>query len=174
MFKSFEEDKVLRFREFDDARDFVENFKDDKDTYESIDYMINHKEYYFLLKNILKQLNTKKNILAYLFFNMPCLKREEDLGLIIDILKNSDEILKKIIIDYIKSCENREFAKKIFESGLKVEAIEICKKFPDIERYLKEKLKNEKDLNVLKKAIEFFEIYDEDYVEKLKDKLGNK
>jgi len=174
MFKEFEEDRIFRFREFDEARGFIENFKDDKDTYESIDYMISHKEYYFLLKNILKQLNTKKNIFAYIFFNMPCLKREEDLELIIDILKNSNEILKKIIIDYIKSCENREFAKKIFESGLKIEAIEICKNFPDIKEYLKENLANEKSIDVIKKAIEFFELYDKEFNKILKDKVENK
>ncbi|GAB6074294.1 hypothetical protein [Nautilia lithotrophica] len=174
MFKSFEEEKIFRFKEFDEAREFIENFRDNKDTFEAIDYMINHKEYYFLLKNIINQLNTKKSILAYLFFNLPCLKREEDLELIIQILKKADNILKKIVIDYVKSCNNEEFAKIIFESGLKEEAIEIFKKFPNLEKYLKKKLLNEKDIKVLKKAIEFFEIYDEKYIEKLKEKIANK
>ena len=174
MFKEFEEEKIFRFKEFDEARGYIENFKDNKDTYEAIDYMINHREYYFLLKNVAKQIKTKKNILAYLFFNLPCLKRDEDLEKIITILKNADEILKKIVIDYIKSCRNEKFAMRIYESGLKTEAIEIFKKFPNLEEYLKEKLKNEKDLSVLNKAVEFFEIYDDEFAGKLKDKLGNK
>jgi len=174
MFKEFEEDRIFRFKEFDEAREFIENFNDTKDTYEAVDYMISHKEYYFLLKNVYKQLNAKKSILAYLFFNLPCLKRDEDLALIIEILKKADDVLKKIVIDYIKSCNNEEFAKKIFESGLKTEAIEIFKKFPDLEEYLKEKLTNEENIDVIKKAIEFFEIYDEKFIKKLKDKIGDK
>lgn len=174
MFKGFEEDKIFRFKEFDEARIYIENFKDDKDTFEAVDYMINHKEYYFLLKNVLKQIDTKKNILAYLFFNLPCLKREEDLDLLIKIVKRSDRILKKIVIDYIKSCNNEEFAKKMYERGLKTEAVEILKKFPGCVKYLKEKLSGEQDEEVIKKAVEFFEIYDEEYAKKLKEKLGNK
>ena len=173
MFKGFEEEKFFRFKEFDEARKYIENFQDDRDTYEAIDYMINHREYYFLLKNVVKQIDTKKNILAYLFFNLPCLKRDEDLEKIITILKKADEILKKIVIDYIKSCRNEKFAVRIYESGLKTEAIEVFKKFPNLEEYLKEKLKKERDLNVLKKAVEFFEIYDDEFAEKLKDKLAN-
>jgi hypothetical protein len=173
MFREFEEDKIFRFKEFDEARGYIEEFKDDKNTFEAIDYMINHREYYFLLKNVVKQINAKKNILAYLFFNLPCLKREEDLAMIIVILKKADEILKKIVIDYIKSCNNEEFAKKIFKSGLKAEAIEIFKKFPNLCGFLKEKIENENDKKVLKKAVEFFEIYDDEFAEKLKDKLGN-
>jgi len=173
MFAKFEEEPIFRFKEFDEARVYIENFQDNKDTFEAIDYMINHKEYYFLLKNILNQPNLKKSILSYLFFNLPCLKREEDLEILIQILQHIDQIGKNIIIDYIKTCNNIDFAKKLYLHNLKIEAIEIFKKFPNLEEFLKQKLLNETDKNVLKKSMEFFKIYDENYITVLKEKLGN-
>jgi len=143
MFASFHEEPIFRFREFDEARGFIEDLQDNKDTYEAIDYMINHKEYYFLLKNLKAQLN-KSKIGVYIFLNLPCLKREDDLELIEYMLKHSDEVLKEGIVDYLKSCKNFNFARKIFEDGLEDEAIEVLKLIPEGIEYLKEHLKDER------------------------------
>ncbi len=164
MFKKFEEKNFYRFKEFDEARKFIEDFSYSKDTFEAIDYMINHKEYYFLLKNILKQLPDER-IVEYVFFNLPCLKREEDLDVLIHLLSRYS-----VVKNYIKSCKNMEFAKKIYESGFKEDAIDIFKYIPDISEWLKEKIKNE-DIGIKKKAMEFFEIFDEEYAKKLKKEV---
>ncbi|WP_456470286.1 hypothetical protein [Caminibacter sp.] len=168
MFREFKEERFHRFKEFDEAREFIEKFSYSKDTFDAIDYMINHKEYYFLLKNILRQLPDER-IVEYVFFNLPCLKREEDLNILISLLTKYP-----VVKNYIKSCKNREFAKKIYESGLKKDAIDIFKYIPDISEWLKEKIKDE-DADIKKKAIEFFEIFDEKFAEKLKKevKSGN-
>ena len=173
MFKQFEEEKIFRFKEFDEARVYIENLQDSKDTFEAIDYMINHKEYYFLLKNVLLQTDAKISVIAYLFYNLPCLKRENDLEVIEKILKIANEKLQSIIIDYLKTCKNEEFAKRMYLNGLKKEAIEIFKVLPNISNWLKNVLKNESK-DIKKKALEFFEIYDEEYLQKLKDELGDK
>ena len=173
MFKEFKEEKIFRFKEFDEARGFIENLKDNKNTFEAIDYMINHKEYYFLLKNVLLQADAKINVISYLFYNLPCLKREDDLEVIEKILKIANEKLKSIIIDYLKTCKNEEFAKKLYLDGLKEEAIEIFKVLPNVSEWLKNKLKNESK-DIKRKALEFFEIYDEEYFRKLKEEIGNK
>jgi hypothetical protein len=168
MFSQFEPDKIFRFKEFDEARVFIEKFEDNKNSYEAIDYMISHKEYYFLLKNIKLQ-KPKKSIISYIFFNIPCLKREEDLEMIIDIL--SIPHAKEIVIEYLKSCRDEEFAKELYNRGYKLEAIEIFKVLPSISEWFKNNLDNNK--KILKKAIEFFEIYDEKYADKLRQNLGN-
>ena len=89
------------------------------------------------------------------------------------ILKIANQKLKSIIIDYLKTCKNEEFAKKLYLDGLKEEAIEIFKVLPNVSEWLKNELKNESK-DIKRKALKFFEIYDEEYVKKLKDEIGNK
>ena len=61
----------------------------------------------------------------------------------------------------------------MYLNGLKKEAIEIFKVLPNISNWLKNVLKNESK-DIKKKALEFFEIYDEECLQKLKDELGDK
>jgi len=99
MFISHKEEKFLRFKEFDEARKFIENFSEN--SFDAIDYMIDHKEYYFLLKNILKNLPDKK-IVEYIFLRLPCLKREFD----IELLKKLYSHYSSVINIYLKKCNN--------------------------------------------------------------------
>jgi len=91
--------KFLRFKEFDEAREDIENFH--KNSYDAIDYMIDHKEFYFLLKNVLKNL-PDENLVEYIFLRLPCLKRVTD----IEILKELYTYYPSIIDIYLKKCEN--------------------------------------------------------------------
>jgi len=166
MFRKFKEEKFYRFKEFDEARKYVEKFAYSKDTFDAIDYMISHREFYFLLKNILKQLPDEK-IVEYAFFNMPCLKRDEDLDILLKLIQKYN-----VVKDYIKSCRNIDFAKKIYESGLKKEAIDIFKFIPEVNGWLKEKIKNE-NREIKRKALEFFEIFDEDFAKRLKKEVSS-
>ena len=103
MFKQFVEEEISRFREFDEARVYIEDFKDNKDTYEAIDYMISHKEFYFLLKNIKTQ-NPSAKIVEYIFYNLPCLKRKDDYELINQLKQNKK--IECIINKYIEICKD--------------------------------------------------------------------
>ncbi|NPA11625.1 MAG: hypothetical protein GXO62_05235 [Epsilonproteobacteria bacterium] len=165
MFKSFSEEKVLRFREFDDARGDIEHFNEN--SLDAIDYMISHKEYYFLLKNLLNQLPDEK-IADYIFLNLPCLKREEDLE-IIEKLMDKYPVVK----DYLKSCKNEEFIKKLYQRGKKKEAIGLMMSLPQIKEWLKNALKNE-DNEIKKEALSYFEIYEPEYAKELKEQIGNR
>jgi heme oxygenase len=102
MFKEFKEKKVLRFRDFDEARGFIENLS--KESIDAIDYMIFHKEYYFLLKNLANQVDVDLEIISYIFSNLPCLKRKEDFELIKEIYENREDA-REIIDTYLKTCE---------------------------------------------------------------------
>jgi len=112
MFANFEEKNFMRFREFDEARGFIENL--DSNSYDAIDYMIYHKEYYFLLKNILKQLNKIIEI-NYIFLNLPCLSRKDDFEMLEKIFIDGDSQIRHIIIDYLKSCRNTDEIAKLKE-----------------------------------------------------------
>jgi len=140
---------LKRFKEFDEARSFIENMNLTKDTFDAIDYMIAHKEFYFLLKNLAKQ-DVDKKIVDYVFFNLPCLKREEDYEMFFKLLDK----YKNSLIDYLKSCKNFEFAKRLVENGIK-EGIDVLMLSPDFVEYLK----NLKTENLKDKIQEYLEIY---------------
>jgi len=110
MFATFKEQNFMRFKEFDEARNFIENLN--QNSIDAIDYMIYHKEYYFLLKNILKQLDKKMQI-NYIFLNLPCLNREDDFEMLEQIYHKGDDEIKLIVIDYLKSCQNKNFISKL-------------------------------------------------------------
>jgi len=142
---------IKRFKEFDEARSYIENLKPTKDTFDAIDYMIAHKEFYFLLKNLSKQ-NVDKKVVDYIFFNLPCLKREEDYEVFFKLLDK----YKDSLIDYLKSCKNFEFAKRLVENEIK-EGVDVLMLSPDFVEYLKT-INNEKLKNKIK---EYLEIYGE-------------
>jgi hypothetical protein len=97
MLINHKEDKFSRFKEFDEARVYIETFN--KDSFDAIDYMIDHKEFYFLLKNILKNL-PKKEFVEYIFLRLPCLKRKDN----IEMLKNIYPKYPEIIYIYLQKC----------------------------------------------------------------------
>ena len=145
--------KIKRFKEFDEARSFIEAMKPSKDTFDAIDYMITHKEFYFLLKNLAEQ-NVDKKIVDYIFFNLPCLKREEDYEVFFKLLDK----YKSSLIDYLKSCKNFEFAKMLVENGVK-EGVDVLMLSPDFVDYLKNLKTKNKELK--EKIKEYLEIYGE-------------
>jgi len=129
MFKNFEEKRIDRFKEFDEARGYIENFS--SNSFLAIDYMIDHKEYYFLLKNVLKQL-PKEEIVEYIFYNLPCLKRKEDLEILLELFDKY-----KIVKKYAIACKNMDFLKMLYKKN-KLKAKELLR-----EIYLDEDLVKE-------------------------------
>ncbi len=102
--------KPERFLEFDEARKYIENMELDREkTFEAVDYMINHKEYYFLLKNLLNQFADKekgdRELFDYIFSRLKdCPKRKEDAELYKKLVKAKNEELKTAFFEYVKNC----------------------------------------------------------------------
>ena len=114
-----------RFLEFDEARKYIENMRLNKEkTLEAIDYMINHKEYYFLLKNLVNQFVDKeegdKELFDYIFSRLTdCPKRKEDADLYKKIIKSQNKALKESFFEFIKNCskEFKELANNFLNSS---------------------------------------------------------
>jgi hypothetical protein len=111
LFREFKAKKIERFKEFDEARKFIENFG--KNSFDAIDYMIDHKEYYFLLKNVLKQLPDNE-IVEYVFYNLPCLRREEDMEIFLALFDKYP-----VVRDYVKACKSIEFLRLLYKKDKK-------------------------------------------------------
>ncbi|BAF69975.1 hypothetical protein [Nitratiruptor sp. SB155-2] len=106
--KGVQTQKIIRFKEFDEARDYIENFQKyhQDNIYAAIDYMISHKEYYFLLKNLLRhQQNGKiEKFVEYLFSRLECLKRNEDRKLLKQLLQCRNTYLQEKTFSFIINC----------------------------------------------------------------------
>ena len=106
---------IVRFREFDEARAYIENFQQyDKDCVRAaVDYMIAHQEYYFLLKNVWKHQYDPQieDFVHYLFSRLECLKREEDKEMLLNLLycKNS-HVQNSVFVFIISCCEEYEIS----------------------------------------------------------------
>ena len=113
---------IIRFMEFDEARVYIENMKKDEEkTLSAIDYMITHKEYYFLLKNLLKNiqngtLDRKIYEYALLSYNKcPC--EPEELEIIEQIIRIGNPTFIKPMEGFLKpwSCRLKEFLLSLLE-----------------------------------------------------------
>ncbi|WP_456401110.1 hypothetical protein [Persephonella sp.] len=170
-FKEFEEFKPVRFREFDEARVYIENMeKNRKLTEEAVDYMVNRGEYYFLLKNLIRQYGEKggdKQLFDYIFSKMSeCPKRKEDLELYLEILDSKNNLLRESFAGYLRSCVDK-FLPLLLDM-LKSEDPERRKLSVCILKYLPdEKVKgqiilminSEKDKEVIEEIINYLNIY---------------
>ena len=128
--------------------------------------MIIHKEYYFLLKNILLQFFEKggEEFIDYTFSRMDCIKRKEDKELLKKMLCSCNYYLSfKVFIYIIDCCETFEF--NYFFKDLKITKKHIklflergdCK---EVRMFLK-KFKEE-ILETSRSLLDFFKIYDEE------------
>ena len=119
-FKKHTLHKPERFLEFDEARKYIEDMNlDRKKTFEAIDYMVNHKEYYFLLKNLVKQFADKetgdRELFDYIFSRLQeCPKRKEDAEIYKKIIKSKNKDLKTAFFEYVKNC-SKDFNKLAHE-----------------------------------------------------------
>ncbi len=113
------EQHIIRFNEFDEARPFITSWhKHQLDhVFAAIDYMLGHKEYYFVLKNFTTpyaQMYTSKyrNIIEYLFARLDCLKRGADKKELKKLLLHPNPHISQIVLSYILHCYKH---KEIYE-----------------------------------------------------------
>jgi len=139
-------------------------------TKEAVDYMITHKEYFFLLKNIVKQFykgGGSRELFDYIFSRLTdCPKRSSDINLYLKIIESPNSDLRESFIEYLKTCADDlfSFIEKLLESRdtykrkLAVCVLkysqnqEIKSKFLDI-------LKNENDKEVVEEILNYLSIY---------------
>jgi len=170
-FKKFKEERPYRFKEFDEVRVYIEDMSIDTNlTKEAVDYMITHKEYFFLLKNIVKQFykgGGSRELFDYIFSRLTdCPKRSSDINLYLKIIESPNSDLRESFIEYLKTCADDlfSFIEKLLESRdtykrkLAVCVLkysqnqEIKSKFLDI-------LKNENDKEVVEEILNYLSIY---------------
>jgi hypothetical protein len=178
---------IVRFKEFDEARIYIEDMKQDKNlVINAIDYMIFHKEYYFLLKHLYRQFGNiefKCELFDYIFLNLQgCPRRKEGIELYYKILKGKNIFLKESLKEFLKSCSCKllSFLNRLLTEDsvdLKLIAIESFKYCP--EESIKESLKNdilkESNPQVIDKFLEYMQLYcsEEDLKWMLKFKKKN-
>ncbi|SNZ03224.1 hypothetical protein SAMN06265182_0325 [Persephonella hydrogeniphila] len=165
MFKKHNPDEeyhIKRFNDFDEARIFIEDMNRDKElTIAAIDYMISHKEYYFLLKNLyrhIKEKNLRREIFEYALLSLDiCPKREEDIKIIMEILQMKNSFSEDMV-EFLKgcSCQLKDFILGLLENKdpyIRKNAVSILMHCPD------EKTKNK--IKLLIKKEESSEVKDE-------------
>ncbi len=173
MFKKYNPDEkyyIPRFREFDEARVYIEDMNKDKDlVISAVDYMITHKEYYFLLKNLYEHI--KKNELKREFFEYAlmsfdiCPKRKEELNIYYEILKMENGYSKDII-EFLKVCcrEVKDFIETLLTDDspfVRKSAVDILKYCPDKKTAdrIKSLIPKEKDEKVKKEMIKYIKFF---------------
>ncbi len=162
---------IHRFKEFDEARVFIEDMsKDEESTLAAIDYMITHKEYYFLLKNLLKNIKSNKinrKMYEYALLSLDkCPKREEEKEIYRQILRTERTAFVEPLIDFLKSCscELKDFIFSLMDENspeLRKIAIKTLQYCPDKTTdnrifQLAAKEKNPKVLREIAKYIQLF------------------
>ncbi len=153
---------IPRFKEFDEARVYIEDFSDfDKNiVFSAIDYMLIHKEYYFLLKNISLQFSKDggEEIIDYLFSRLDCVKRNEDKELIKNLLYSPNRFLSFKVFVYILDCCDTYSLENFFDR-LKItkDHMGIFLKHGECEEVRKYIKSLKKDVSEILKIIEEFE-----------------
>jgi hypothetical protein len=175
MFKkhsSAEEYYIKRFSDFDEARVFIEDMNKDKEmTIAAVDYMISHREYYFLLKNLLRHIKNgrlNREIFEYALLSMDiCPRREEDIEIITDILSMKNGFSEDMV-EFLKgcSCEMKGFILKLLEdrdSYIRKNAVSILMHCPDekTKKTIKKLVETEENPEVKKEMERFLKLVDE-------------
>ena len=115
-------EKIARFREFDEAKGVIENFKqkDAEDIFAAIDYMLVHKEYYYLLKTIYRFCNEIgiERVASYLFARLECLGRDEDKKMLKRVLLCPNKGVRQSAFSYILGCCEQ------------FDIVALCKEYP--------------------------------------------
>ena len=113
-------DTVLekRFKEFDEARTYIEEWEkySFEDVCLAIDYMLVHKEYYYLLKTLYSKHLRKKaeEVADYLFSRLNCLSRQVDRDMIFKFLESESRFLQEKALFYILGCCDSFNVEEIF------------------------------------------------------------
>ncbi len=171
MFKKYKKTKIHRFKEFDEARVYIENPEKDRElTYKAIDYMIIHKEFYYLLRqlfNHIKNKNLDSKFWEYALSNMSsCPSRREELEIYLHILKHEDKNYREPLVKYLTgcSCKLKKFLLQLLkekEPRIRKEAVSILKHCyqKNIKKQLIKHLQTEKDKQVIKEILDYLYIY---------------
>lgn len=97
-----------RFREFDEARVYIEEWEryHFEEICLAIDYMLVHKEYYYLLKTLYSKrfCDGVEEVADYLFSRLDCLSREEDKEMIFKFIASERAFLQEKALVYMLGC----------------------------------------------------------------------
>ncbi|SNZ10137.1 hypothetical protein SAMN06265182_1750 [Persephonella hydrogeniphila] len=170
-FKKFEEQKIHRFKDFDEAKVYIEDMnKDINLTFEAIDYMVSRKEYHFLLKNLVRQFYNSggsPQLFDYFFSKLSdCPGRKTDIEIYFKILESPNKTLKSSFTGYLKACAEKLYPfimdmLRSNEAEKRKMAVCILRHLPSEE--VKEKIvsmiKTEEDKTVMEEIVKYLEIY---------------
>ncbi|WP_456382579.1 hypothetical protein [Persephonella sp.] len=170
-FKRFEEYHPHRFMEFDEARIYIEDMlKDPQMTQEAVDYMVHHRQYHFLLKNLISQFyqgGGNRQLFDYIFSKLSeCPRRNEDLQLYIQILDAPNNLLRDSFLGYLRSCADKLYPfildmLKSSEAEKRRIAVCILRYLPkeEVEEVILEHARGEEDTRVIEEVLKYLEIY---------------
>ena len=181
---------VRIFNEFLEAKEAFENPENPVDLrLNALEYIINHKEIFYTLRMFTEMFNKNDDkdhvFIDYAFANFQIFpKREEDLELLLDMLKSENAYLRNATINFLQQNgkEAKDFIYSLMKSDdkdIRIFAINILGdvKFEDSIDMLREFIKNETDINALMTAIDYMgEIGDESDIpllEEIKQKFND-
>ncbi len=173
--RSDEIEKIVRFKSFDEAKEvFVNENKSVDERIEALDYIINHKEIWFVLKMLSELFKTNEikyhPLIDYAFANFDVKpKRKEDFEEMFKLLKSDNAYLRNAIIEFLKQYgkEAKVFLEELMDSkdrDIRIFAINILGdiRFEDSLDMLRRFILKEKDINALVTAVDYLgEIGDE-------------
>ena len=180
--RSNETEEIVRFKSFEEAKEvFVDESKNVDDRIEALDYIINHKEIWFILKMLSELFKTNEMkyhpLIDYAFANFDVKpKRKEDFEEMFKLLKSDNAYLRNAIIEFLKQYGNeaKAFLEELMNSedrDIRIFAINILGdiRFEDSLDMLRRFILKEKDINALVTAIDYLgEIGDESDIQLLK------
>ena len=180
--RSNETEEIVRFKSFEEAKEvFVDENKNVDDRIEALDYIINHKEIWFILKMLSELFKTNEMkyhpLIDYAFANFDVKpKRKEDFEEMFKLLKSDNAYLRNAIIEFLKQYGNeaKAFLEELMDSedrDIRIFAINILGdiRFEDSLDMLRRFILKEKDINALVTAIDYLgEIGDESDIQLLK------
>jgi len=166
--KTNEEAKVRKFNEFLEAKKvFEDNTKSVDERIEALEYILEHKEIYFILR-MLNELFKENNIeehplIDYAFANFKDKpKRSEDFEELFNMLKSDNAYLRNAAISFLQEYgkEAEPFFEKLMNSedrDIRIFAINILGdvKFEDSLNMLRYFILKEEDINALATAIDY-------------------
>ena len=166
--KAQESGKIMRFKSFEEAKDvFVDESRDIDERIEALDYMINHKEIWFILKTLSELFPTNDMkyhpIIDYAFAHFDVKpKRKEDFEEMFKLLKSDNAYLRNAAIEFLKQygSEAKGFLEELMNSedrDIRIFAINILGdvRFEDSVDMLRRFILKEKDINALVTAIDY-------------------
>ncbi|NPA16420.1 MAG: HEAT repeat domain-containing protein [Aquificae bacterium] len=190
MFKKHSDrDQILikRFREFDEARKYIEDISayDTETVLSAVDYMITHQEYYYLLKNLYRQIlegKLPRNVYEYALMNMKvCPRRQEEKEIYLKILSTHKDVYTQPLVEFLKSCCGylKEFnisLLKNYDPYIRAAGVDILTHCSDeeVKTAIKELAWREENPAVAEKIINYLKIYGEKDDKPLLEHIGER